>query len=257
MSKINVSGLVKSSKNTLKKYGPEILTGFGIAGTVATTISAVRATPKALMLIEEKKLDLDVDELEPLEVVRTVWPCYISPVALGAISIFCLIGANSVHARRNAALATAYTISETALKDYRDKVIETIGEKKEKVVRDAIAKEKIEKDPVSKKEIIITNNGDSLCYEPLSGRYFKSDIEKIRKAVNALNQQLLFDSYVSLNDFYDGVGLAGTKIGEDLGWRVEQSLLEVEFSSQLAEDGTPCLVMNFLTAPVYDYNKFI
>lgn len=257
MSKINVSGLVKSSKNTLKKYGPEILTGVGIVGMVATTISAVRATPKALMLIEEKKLDLDVDELEPLEVVRTVWPCYISPVALAVISILCLVGANSVNARRNAALATAYTISETALKDYRDKVIETIGEKKEKVVRDAIAKEKIEKDPVSKKEIIITNNGDSLCYEPLSGRYFKSDIEKIRKAVNVLNRQLLFDSYVSLNDFYDGIGLAGTKIGEDLGWRVEQSLLEVEFSSQLAEDGTPCLVMNFLTAPVYDYNKFI
>lgn len=257
MSKVNVSGLIKSSKNTLKKYGPEILTGVGIVGMVATTISAVRATPKALMLIEEKKLDLDVDELKPVEVVRTVWPCYISPVALGVISILCLVGANSVNARRNAALATAYTISETALKDYREKVIETIGEKKEKVVRDAIAKEKIEKDPVSKKEIIITNNGDSLCYEPLSGRYFKSDIEKIRKAVNKLNRQLLFDSYVSLNDFYDGIDLAGTKIGDDLGWRVEQSLLEVEFSSQLTEDGTPCLVMNFLTAPVYDYNKFI
>lgn len=257
MNKIDLHGLFESGKTFATKHSPEILTGLGIAGMVTTTIFAVKATPKALMLIEEKKLDLDVEELKPIEVVRTVWPCYISPIALGALSIVCLVGANSVHARRSAALATAYTLSESALKEYREKVVETIGEKKEKVVRDAIAKEKIEKDPVSKKEVVITNNGDSLCYEPLSGRYFKSDIEKIRKAVNELNRQLLFDSYVSLNDFYDGIGLAGTKIGEDLGWRVEQSLLEVEFSSQLAEDGTPCLVMDFLTAPVYDYNKFI
>lgn len=257
MSKINVSRLFESGKTLLKKNAPEILTGLGITGMITTTVLAVKATPKALMLIEEKKLDLDKEELTPVEVVRTVWPCYISPLILGCMSIGFLVGANSVHTRRNAAIATAYALSETALKDYRDKVVETLGEKKDRTVRDAIAKDKIEQNPVSKNEIIITDKGDTLCYEPLSGRYFKSDIDKIKKAINEINRRLLFDNYISLNDFYDAIGLSETKMGDDLGWNVQQSLLEVDFSSQLADDGTPCLVIDFEKAPTYDYNKWL
>lgn len=257
MSKVNMSGLLRTGKLALKKYAPEILTGVGITGMVATTVLAVKATPKALMLIEEKKLDLDKEELTPVEIVRTTWPCYISPVLMGVTSIACLLGANSVSAKRNAAIMTAYTISETALKEYKDKVVETIGENKEKVIRDAISKEKIEKDPVTNHEIILTNDGDTLCYEPLSGRYFKSDIEKIRKAINEINRRLLFDSYISLNEFYDEIGLETTKIGDMLGWNIEQSLIEIDFSSHLADGEMPCLVVDFRTAPGYNYNRFL
>lgn len=257
MNKINISDFLKVGKNTVKRYAPEILTGLGITGMITTTIFAVKATPKALMLIEEKKLDLDKDELTPVEVVKTVWPCYVSPLAMGAVSVFCLISANSVHTRRNAAIVTAYTLSETALKDYRAKVIEAFGEKKEETVRDAVAKEKVEQNPVTKNEIVITNNGETLCYEPLSGRYFKSDIDIIKKAINDVNHYLLFNSYISLNDFYERIGLGFTAIGERLGWNVEQGLVEIRFSSQLTDDGTPCLVFDFLKAPTYDYDRFL
>lgn len=239
-----------------KKHSSEILMGIGIAGMIGTTISAVRATPKALMLIEEKKLDLDTEKLTVVETIKTAGPCYILPLITGATSIACIIGANSVHVRRNAALATAYTLAETSFKDYKDKVIETLGDKKDKEVRDAVAKDKIEKNPVEQSRVIITSNGETLCYESLSGRYFKSDIDKIQKAVNEINRRLLFDSYISLNEFYEEIGLDETKIGEDIGWRIETGMIEIDFSSQLAE-GTPCLVMDYITMPNYDYNKLI
>ena len=104
---------------------------FGIAGMITTTVLAVRSTPKALKLIEEKKKEEGVDKLTPAETVKTAWKCYIPAMVLGATSVGCLVGASRVSLRRNAALATAYKLSETALTEYREQVVETIGEKKE------------------------------------------------------------------------------------------------------------------------------
>lgn len=252
-----VSKTVKNVQTVLKKNSPAILTGVGIAGFIGTAISVGKATPKAMMLIEEKKLDLDTEELTKLEVVKTVWPCYIPSVLLCTLSIGCILGANSVNMKRNAVLATAYTLSESALKEYKDKVIETIGEKKEKNVRDAISKDRIDNNPVTKNEVIITGKGDYLCYEPLSGRYFNSDIDKIKKAINEINRRLLLDSYISLNELYDELGLESTDLGDKLGWRIEQSLIEVDFSTQKATDDTPCLAIDFITPPIYDFCRWM
>lgn len=245
-----------------RKHSPEILTGIGIAGMLSTTVLAVRATPKALMLIEEKKREKkftgEQPELTKLEVVKTAWKPYIPAAVTGAASVACLVGASSVNARRNAALAAAYALSESTLADYKEKVVETIGEKKAQEVKDAIAKDKIENDPVTRKEIIATDKGETLCYDALSGRYFKSDIEYIRRAVNNLNERLLFDTHISLNEYYDEIGLEEIfPMGENLGWTVDpdsanKGLIELDFSSQLAE-GTPCLVVGFSNAPRYDY----
>ena len=249
-----------------RKHSPEILTGIGIAGMISTTVLAVRATPKALMLIEEKKREKKFavikdggdPDLTKLEIVKTAWKPYIPAAVTGVASIACLVGASSVNARRNAALATAYALSETTLANYKEKVVETIGEKKAQEVKDAIAKDKVENDPVSRKEIAITDKGETLCYDALSGRYFKSDIEYIRRAVNNLNERLLFDTHISLNEYYDEIGLEEIfPMGENLGWTVDpdsanKGLIELDFSSQLAE-GTPCLVVGFSNAPRYDY----
>lgn len=251
---------------TARKHSPEILTGIGIAGMLSTAVLAVRATPKALMLIEEKKREKKFavikdggdPDLTKLEIVKTAWKPYIPAAVTGVASIACLVGASSVNARRNAALAAAYALSESTLADYKEKVVETIGEKKAQEVKDAIAKDKIENDPVTRKEIIATDKGETLCYDALSGRYFKSDIEYIRRAVNNLNERLLFDTHISLNEYYDEIGLEEIfPMGENLGWTVDpdsanKGLVELDFSSQLAE-GTPCLVVGFSNAPRYDY----
>nr|DAI74711.1 MAG TPA: hypothetical protein [Caudoviricetes sp.] len=246
-----------SLKTAIKKHSPEILTGIGIAGMITTTVMAVRATPKALILIEERKEEIGAEKLEAMDMVKTTWACYIPAAITGTLSVACLIGASSVNARRNAALATAYTLSESALKDYQGKVIEMFGEKKNEAVKDAVAKDKVEKNPVVTREVIITEKGNTLCYDAISGRYFKSDIEKIKKAECELNRQMLDDMYVSLNDFYYEIGLDSVKLGDELGWNVDNGYIDLSFSSQLASDGTPCLVIDYSVAPRYDYRNLL
>ena len=257
MDKTNLATITKDIRKFASKRSPEILTGIGIAGMITTTILAVRATPKALELIEEQKEEESVDELSSLEVVKVAWKPYIPAMVTCIVSTACLIGASSVNTKRNAALATAYKLSETALSEYRDKVVETIGEKKERIVRDKVAEERVKKNPVSKNEVIVTGNGKTLCFDPISGRYFMCSIETIKKAENTLNKQMLHDisGYVSLNEFYDELGLDHTSVGNDLGWNTNQ-LIDIDFSSQLNDNGEPSVVLDYLVAPKCDYYNF-
>ena len=257
MNTKGISNFIKTVGNKLSEHSPEILTGIGITGLLSTTVLAVKATPKALRLIDGKKEEYDTDELTNMEVIKTCWKCYIPAAVTASVSVACLIGANSVNNKRNAVLATAYKLSESAFSEYKEKVIETIGEKKEEEVRDKIAKDRIEKNPVNNNEVIITGKGDVLCYDVVSGRYFKSDVDKIRKAENTLNKKLMNDMYCSLNEFYDLIGLPFTQMGFDLGWNVNDSLVEIEFSTQLSEDDTPCVVIQYSVLPKCDYQHLL
>lgn len=255
MSKIKFKPLIKTIRSGLAKHSPAILTAFGITGMIGATVLAVKATPKALDLIENKKEELDKDGLTVAETVKATWKCYVPAAITCATSAACLIGASSVHTKRNAALATAYKLSESALIEYRDKVVETIGEKKEQSVRDAIAKDHVEKNPVTNNEVIITDRGYTLCYDELSGRYFYSDIEKIKKAANELNRQMLNDMYVSLNELYYELGLEGTKLGEQMGWNIDRGLIDLKFSATVSADDRPCIVLDYRIPPMYDYQN--
>lgn len=266
---------IKNTKNVMSKHAPEILTGIGIAGMVTTTVLAVQATPKALMLIEEEKrmqnrelleeantngrdICQRIEKLKPVEAIKVAWKPYIPAAVTGITSIACLIGASSVNARRNAALATAYQLSQTALTEYKEKVIETIGEKKEQTIKDKVAKEKISKNPVSTSgDVIITEKGNTLCYDAISGRYFRSDVDKIRKVVNELNRQMLNEMYISLNQFYSALGLSETTLGDELGWNIDNGLIDISISAQIADDNTPCVVIDYLISPKYDYSKLM
>ena len=257
MNKSGLKRTIKSAERVLTKYSPGILTGIGIAGMIGATFMAVKATPKALYLIETKKEESEVEELTPVETIKTCWKCYIPATLTTVLSAVCLIGASTVSAKRNAALATAYSISEAALREYQEKVVEVIGEKKEKAVRDAVAKDQIERDPVTKSEVvIIDSNSNTLCYEPLSGRYFKSTIDKIKKAEIKLDRQMIQEMYVSLNDFYWEIGLDETDLGDKMGWNLSKGYMDLSFSSQLADDGTPCAVIVYGIPPVYDYQNY-
>lgn len=248
----NAKSIANGLKAAVSKHSPALLTGIGIVGMVVTTILAVRATPKAMQLIEERTCKEEAPT--PLEKVKAAWKCYMPAAATGAASIACLVGANSIYAKRSAAFAAAYAISESAMKDYQSKVVETLGEKKERTIRDAVAKERVEKNPVSNREVIITEKGNTLCYDVISGRYFRSDIDRLKRVENELNRQMRNDMYVSLNDFYYEIGLSSVKIGDDLGWNIENGYIDLDFSSQLASDGTPCLVVGYKVAPQYNYS---
>lgn len=255
---MDLSKAMTDLRNGLVKHSPEILTGIGLAGMIATTVLAVKATPKAIQLLEVHAKEEGRDNFKFVEKVKICGKCYIPPLISGVASAACIIGASSVNLRRNAALAAAYTLSDTAMREYRDKVVETIGEKKEQIVQDKLAEDRVKKDPVTKQEVIITDKGNTLCFDSISGRYFKSDIDAIKKAQNEFNRRLLHEMYASLNEFYDEIGLNPTTLGDQLGWNIDDGLIDIYFSSQIADDGTPCIVLNYENDPPrYGYEKLV
>lgn len=238
------------------RHAPEVLTGFGIAGMFTAVIFAVRATPKAVKIIEERETEKG-EELTKAETVQTAWRCYIPTAAACLGAVICFISANAVHAKRSAALTAAYALSESALLEYRQKVIDTVGEKKEEIIHTAVVQDKIDKTHPAKSEVIITGNGDTLCFDAFAGRYFHSDKAKIDRAVNELNRMILSDDFASLNDFYDLIGLKHTELGDSLGWNSKhRGYVDARFSSHLTEDSRPCLAISFNVAPKYEYDRY-
>ena len=251
-SKFNRIG--KKAGLAIKKHSSSILQGIGITGMITTVIFAVRVTPKAMELIhKDSKVnhDGDSDAYTKKEAVKSAWKCYIPAASIGTVSIICLLCASSVNHRKNAALGAAYALSESAFKEYRDKITDTIGEKKEKAVRDEIDKDRVQSNPVKSNEIIVTGKGQTLCFDVLSGRYFFSDIDKLRKAENELNRRMRDDMYITVNEFYSEIGLSDISIGNDIGWEINRGYINLSFSSQLTEDDTPCLVVGHSLPPVY------
>lgn len=236
----------------------KILMGVGIAGMLLSTVMAVKATPKAMRLIEIEKERSNVEKLPAGKIVKTSWRCYLPAAVTCAFSITLLTRAEHINLRKNAALATAYTMSETALSEYQKKVIDTIGEKKELLVRDDIAKDKLDACPVETSKIIVTGNGETLCFDATSGRYFKSGIESLRKVENILNKRLMDEMYISLNEFYYELGIPGLEpidVGDDIGWNIDDGLITMHFSSKLTTDGTPCVVLSYTIGPRWDFTK--
>lgn len=256
MDKSGVSKIIRNVQVATQKYQPEILTGIGIAGMITATIMAVKATPKALDLMEDvkDKHSEDTDKKAYCkDVLLKVAPVYIPATIVSGLSISCLIGASSVNFKRNAALATAYTLSESALKEYQDKVVETIGPKKEEVIRSAVAKDRFEKEPVSSKEVYITEKGETLFFEPLSGRYFKSDIDTLKKIENELNRRMRDENYITLNEFYYEIGLPGTELGEIMEWNIDRGYIDLDFIPNKTPDDKPCFMVSHSMRPDYRY----
>lgn len=254
MSKANIASFLRGVQRSTVKHSPEILTGLGIVGMAATVVMAVRATPKALRLVEEERAEQRVEKLEPIEVVKVSWKCYIPAAVTGVVSVACIVGASSVNMRRNAALVAAYKLSETALADYKEKVTEAVGEKKERTIREKVAQKHIEKTPIETKEVIITEKGNTLFLEPLSKRYFKSDLEKVRKAANDLNDEIFngFGGVVTLNDFYTEIGLETTDMGDQFVWNTDNRI-NLHIVPGISKDDEPCLVIEHHNPPKYDY----
>ena len=252
-----VVDIIRKTKKVLGKHSPEILTGIGITGMITTTVLAVKATPKAMDLILKKKYELDKEDLTVVETVQAAWKPYVPAVVTCVFSTTCLIGASAVNVKRNAALATAYAISEKALTTYRDKVVETIGEKKEKEIRGKIAQDEVDKKDIVNSQVIITAGGNTLCMDSISGRVFRSSMDKIQKVVNELNRRMTYENYISLDEFYSELGLESTKNSSYLGWNLDDGLIEVKYDSCLAENGEPCLYIDYMVAPRYEFDKLM
>ncbi len=243
-------------KDGFVKHSPSILVGVGIAGSVGAVILGVKATPKALKLIEERKEKEKKKKLTVSETIQTTWKCYIPTIATEAVSVACIIGSRKIDAKRYAALAGLYSLTESQLSTYKEKVKEVVGEKKAEAINDAVAEETVKQHPAVPQRIISTGLGNTLCYDPKSDRYFYSDVEYIRKAINTLNHRMTagMEMYVSLNDFYEEIGIPKTDyVGDILGWNACKGLISLTRSYGPGYNDQPCLIVDFAIEPTYDY----
>jgi hypothetical protein len=239
-----------------------ILTGVGVAGTVATAVLTGRASFKAADIIAKEMViintavepEQDQVQLSKTQKTMLVWPQYIPPVAMGAVTVTSIVMAHRISTKKIAALAVASTISERALQEYKTKVLEKLGERKETEIQEEIAQDQVTKNPPSN-QVIIAGSGDVLCFEPLTGRYFNSTIESIKRAENKVNYEIIHYDYCSLSYFFDEIGLSPTDFSDMVGWNVSNRL-EIKFTTAMADDNSrPCLVVGYVKPPSGEYTS--
>ena len=228
------------------KHAPEILTGLGCGGFVTSLILTAKAAPKAEKHIEEA-------EAETLkEKAAACYKDYIPAGITAAASVGCVVAGATVGHKRYAALSTAAGLTEAAFSEYRESVREVIGEEKEHEVAEHV-KNKVEGRGES--TTMVLGNGKIPCLDTASGRYFQSSAIELRKVENELNRELVDSCYVSLNDFYELVGLPFTNIGDEVGWSSNERV-DLELTSGMTPDEVPCLVVDFLKRPTSGYREF-
>lgn len=288
MNVLPVKNAISSVGKAVEQKSPAILTGIGIGSFVGCAILAVKATPKAIQLMDRKAQEkygeflrtdgktayepyeewLDIEDLTvvpprvyfnvltPVEVVKSTWKVYIPAVGLGVVGIVCLIGAARVSSARNAAFAGAASIAEKALYEYQQKVIDILGEDQANEIRDELAKDRVVKidaaDISGNNETVCSRPGGSWIYDPITDRKWKSDLETVRAAMNDFNHDLIGGVYGTLNDWYYCLGVKGVSIGDDLGW-CSDKLLDIRFSAMVLDNGEPAIVLDYETLPNTKY----
>lgn len=256
---MQVKNIVASVGNLIQKNSPYILTGLGCAGVVSTAIMTGRAASIAKTDIEvysdTKTMELSHEELKDLgcphgyeptfkEKVKLTWKYFVPPTIMGATSIACIIGAQTVNTRRHAALASLYTLTENTLKDYRENVVELVGKNKEEKAYQKVEQDRMLENPPKDGQIILTNKGETLFRDSYSGRYFKSDIEVLRRIENELNHMIVNQMWVPLNDLYSVIGLDSIKLGDDIGWDPDE-LIEFKFIPTIVKDEEVCIILDY------------
>ena len=248
-------------KRTTVKNLPKILTGFGIGGMLAGGIMAVMRTPEAVQRIEDEKKRLGVKKLTLKQMIRVVWRCYIWSLITEGASIACIIAALCENERRNAVLAAAYSLWIEQSKEYRQKVIEKIGENKEEEIRKDIARDHLEKKPFSKDLPPVPDSVPETVVwirDDYFGNEFMMDVEDVKAAVNKLNWGMnnLTEPYASAADLYYEINQTPPKLSYELGWNTSDGLIEVTFTYKLLPDGHRVgAIMSYVNPPKAGYQE--
>ena len=247
--------LVNRSRTFLKRNGSTILTCVGGAGVIATTVLAVKATPKALALLEEAKEEKG-DDLTALETVAVAGPVYIPAAITGVSTLACIFGANILNKRQQAGLMSAYALLDSSYKEYKNKVGELYGEEADLRVREEIAKDMYEEDTEF-------DDGLELFFDNYSMRYFRTTAEKVQRAEYEINRTLNMRDWASLNEFYEFLGIPGVEGGEEVGWSIGgnlacywQSWIDFDHDKVPMEDGMECRIITMRVEPYPDYYDY-
>lgn len=255
------SNLKQQAGRLISENATTILTGVGVVGTVATAVLTAKASFKAAEILRREEMQYQIEsdghgQLDTKDKIKAVWPLYVPPVLIGGATIASIVMANRMSAQRAAALAAAYGMSESRLKEYREKMAEKLTGPKNQAINDEIAQDRVNANP-PKGEVLILADGEVIFYDVLTDRYFRSTVETVRQAENEINQELYLTQGASLSEFYDRIGLKPTPFSDIIGWNSihDDGPLKVEFSTALTPDSKPCMTINFNHVPKPDYHK--
>lgn len=222
----------------------KVCTAGAVVGLVTTVTLAIKATPKAMQQLEYRKMELAEVKKHPVEAGKATWKCYIPTMISGIATVTCIMGAHHMSNKMYANAFAMYKLSETALKEFKDAAVEVVGDEKVEEIRDRVSEKKMDQTvlPENIRYLSGENGGGDLFYDGLSGRFFMSDLEKVRRVVNDFNHAMITHSYTqSLNDFYDLLDLPYIELGTRIGWSANH-LLEMHYTTML-KDNKPCIVM--------------
>ena len=247
--------LINQSRLFLKRNSSTILTFAGAAGAITTSVMAVKATPKALTLLEKAKEEKGED-LTMFETIYVAGPVYIPSILVGVSSLACIFGANMLNKHQQAGLMSAYALLDNSYKEYKNKVSELYGEEADTKVREEMAKDKYDEDTY-------VQEGKQLFYDEFSGRYFESTMEDVLAAEYEINHLLAMDCGVYLNEFYDLLGIDTTDYGNYLGWSSFELVetywycwVEFEHTKTVMDDGLECYIITMLKEPTFDFENY-
>jgi len=249
---VKIQGVVNAVRKAVTNNSSVILSSVAIAGVVTTAYLAGKATISASQDVqlheEENGTPEDLKDRWKAR-AKVSWRHYIPTAASGVVTVGCIVGSTHISARRGAAAQAAFVLSERAYHEYRSAVIDEIGERKDKAIRDEIAEKKVKENPAPTS--IIHGPGNILCCELYTGRYFTADTESLRRAVNAINSICLKHDNATLSDWYDLLGLSHTQHSDEIGWNSDR-LMEIDMTFIGTEDGRPCLAFEYnYTRPLY------
>jgi hypothetical protein len=255
--KHKVSGLVSENATTL-------LTAGGVVGTVATAVLTGRAAYKANDILreanakkqesfareEQELVDVPKEMLTKIEKLVLIGPHFLPPVLTGTATVASIIMANRMSAQKAAALAAAYGLAERNLSEYKDKIAEKLTGPKAQAIDDELAQDRVNKTDGYQNIIIV--EGEVLCFDEPTARYFRSTMENIKKAVNATNAEILHHDFASASFFYEELDMPATSWTDEMGWNTDQ-LLDLKYSTVLSPDGRPCIAIDFKVTPKSNY----
>jgi Family of unknown function (DUF6353) len=236
----------------LKAHSPVILTATAGLGVISTACLTGVASYQAALAIKAKE-DVHGTPTERkeriIERVKLVWKLYI-PAGISTVgTIGAIIGANRLEAQKTIAAHAALAFTEQAYAEYRNKVIEEYGVRKDQSIRDNVVDAQV-KATAPSKEVLVSGPGNVLCCELFTGRYFTSDMETLRRVTNNINAKMMTHDYATLSDFYYYVGLDQTTESSAIGWESSR-LMDLIFSTALTKDGRPCITFE------YNYTKLL
>lgn len=251
-----MNNLLQQSKLYFKRNGSTILTCIGGVGVITTSVMAVKATPKALELLETAKEEKGED-LTKLEVVKVAGPSYIPAVIAGTATIACIFGANVLNKRQQASLISAYALLDSSYKEYKDKVIEVYGEEADNKVKEEIAKDKYEETDIS------AEDGKQLFFDTFSGRYFQSTMIDVQNAEYFLNRDLSMRDWATVNEWYAYLDIPAIDGGDDLGWSTGmnfdyywQSWIDFTHQKVTTDDGVECTIITMFSEPSLGWEDY-